>query len=141
MSDGVPDGNGTPFEQPEDVRRALSAVAKARVTEALLVIVVCLASLGLIATTAWNTYRLQSFSQQQVRAQDFGLRAVDCILDNFAEHRWVNETYHREQAEKLGIPVPMHLPLPRRPSEKQLADDCRDFDEGRLGEIPTTTTR
>jgi hypothetical protein len=140
MTDLPDNGNGVGLEQPPEVRKEIQAVARARVTEAMLVIVVCVASLGLIATTAWNTYRLQNFSQQQVKAQDFGLRAINCILDNFAEHRWSNQAFHDSLGDFLKAPKTPHTPIPNLPSEGEFAHDCAPFNKGKTV-VSTPTTR
>ena len=139
-----PEFNGIGLEQPVEVTAAVNAVRRARRAEVLLVIVASIGAVALVATTAWNTYRLRSLTAQNVRAQNFGLEAVNCILDNLADHRWSNQVFHDNLAEFFHAPQTPHVPLPIVPSDKQFADDCAPFNlrveqrEGTAG--PTVTT-
>jgi hypothetical protein len=134
-------GHNGPVEQPPEVRRAVRAIAKTRVTEALFVVAVAVAALALIGTTAWNTYKVRTLTQQNVRAQDFGLRAVECILDNFADHRWSNQQYHDALADFLHAPRTPHVPLPRLPTQEEFNQDCGPFNRGETHYGTTTTGR
>lgn len=127
-------------ETPTEIRDAVHAVARARVAESLLVLVVCMAALALVGTTAWNTYRLRKFNQQQVQAQEFGLRAVECILDNFAEHRWSNQQFHDSLADFVKAPRTPHTPLPNLPTDEQFATDCAPFNSTRPAVASSSTT-
>jgi hypothetical protein len=137
--DEQPTVDGIGIEQPVEVTAAIKAVARARVAESLLVVAVCIAALALIGTTAWNTYRLQHFSRQQVEAQNFGLKAVSCILENFAEHRWSNQVFHDQLGTFLHAPLTPHTPLPNLPTDAQFAEDCGPFNKGKIVVSSTTT--
>jgi hypothetical protein len=121
----------------------------------MLVLVAVMSGVGLVATTAWNTYRLRQLTQNNVKAQQFGLEAVNCILDNLADHRWSNQVFHDQLGAFLHAPLTPHVPLPVVPSDKQFAADCAPFNlrtEQREGTetipsappentvLPTTTT-
>lgn len=123
-SHGEPNGATAP--SPE-VKAAVEAVARARAAEALLVIIVCVGAIALVGTTAWNTYRLRQLTQNNVKAQQFGLEAVNCILDNLADHRWSNQAFHDSLGAFLHAPLTPHVPLPIVPSDKQFAADCAPF--------------
>jgi hypothetical protein len=134
----LPNGH---VEQPPEVRRAVAAIARTRVTEVLLVFVAVLVALGLVGTAAWNTFKVRSLTQQNVKAQDFGLKAIRCILDNFSDHRWSNQEFHDSLATFLHAPVTPHVPLPRLPSEAEFAEDCGAFNRGGTHDGATTTSR
>lgn len=136
MDNGLPNGH---FEQPDEIQRAVQAVTKTRVTEALFVFVVAICALGLVGTTAWNTFRLRSLTQQNVKSQDFGLRAVECILDNLAEHRWSNQEFHDSLGDFFKAPRTPHTPLPNLPSDEEFAQDCGPFNKGKIA-VSTSTT-
>lgn len=127
MSDPPIHGNGLLTEPSPDVQRAVAAVGRTRRAEALLVAVVCIGAIALVSTTAWNTYRLRQLTQQNVNSQHFGLQAVDCILDNLADHRWSNQVFHDNLADFFHAPTTPHVPLPLVPTDKQFADDCGPF--------------
>lgn len=145
------DENGAPIiATPPEVSRAVDAVNRQRWTEGLLVVVVSILVVGLIATTAWNTYRLRYFSQrqareqvQQAKAQEFGLKAIQCILANFAEHRATNQDVHDAIAAKLGVAPTPHTPLPQRLTEEEFHAVCDPFGPAAFKEdshVATTTT-
>ena len=131
--------NGHPSSPPPEVKAAVDAVARARTAEVLLVVIVCVGAIGLVATTAWNTYRLRALTQQNVKAQDFGLKAIDCILDNFAEHRWSNQAFHDRLGEFLHAPTTPRVPLPNLPTDADFAADCGPFNRGKVVAPPTVT--
>jgi hypothetical protein len=113
--------------QPVDVQVAVQAVNRARHFELLLVGVVCFGALGLTGATAYNTYRIKQITNTNKKAQDFGLRAVECILDNFADHRWSNQVFHDNLANFFHAPTTPHVPLPLVPTDAQFANDCAPF--------------
>lgn len=126
------DENGTPItETPPEVQRALSAVTRQRQSEGALVILVAVLIVGLVAATAYNTYKMRSLTQRSVESQDFGLKAVECILDNFSEHRWSNQSFHDSLADFLHAARTPHTPLPNLPTDEQFNSDCAPFDAGR----------
>lgn len=127
------------FDQPPEVQRAVAAVRRARVTEGLFVIAVTVAAFALVTTTAWNTFKVRSLTQQNVKAQDFGLKAVFCILDNFAEHRWSNQAFHDSLAAFFHAPTTPRVPLPNLPTDDQFTNDCAPFNHGKLEAPPTVT--
>jgi hypothetical protein len=160
MTDGIDpfaNGNGEPITaSPPEIKAAIDAVARARIAEVLLVIIVCVGAAALVATTAWNTYRLRQLTQNNVKAQQFGLQAVRCILDNLADHRWSNQVFHDNLGAFLHAPLTPHVPLVIVPTDEQFAADCAPFNlsterregtggptvttEGPLATNPTTTT-
>ncbi len=121
---------------PPDVTRALEAVRRTRVTEAALVFVVALSALALTGATAYNTYRVRQLLNQNQKSQDFGLKAVECILDNFAEHRWSNQAFHDSLAQYLKAPFTPHTPLPNLPTNEQFMADCDPFNRARTTQPP-----
>jgi hypothetical protein len=127
-------------EQPPEVKRAVAAIARTRVTEALFVFVAVLIALGLVGATAWNTFKVRSLTSQNVKAQDFGLKAIQCILANFAEHRYTNQALHDGIAAKLGIPPTVHTPLPARYSDEQFKKVCDPFGPVSFKEDGNVTT-
>jgi len=150
MTDDEPslvDGDGHPIvDTPPEVKAAVIATARARHVESLLAVAVAAVVLGVVGATAWNTYRLRTLTHQNVQAQNFGLQAVSCILDNLADHRWSNQVFHDNLAEFLHAPTTPHVPLVLVPSDAQFEKDCGPFNlrteqrEGTGGPIVTTTT-
>lgn len=134
------DHNG-PVEQPPEVTRALAAVNRTRVTEAMFILAVAVAALLLVSTTAWNTYKIRTLTAQNVKAQDFGLRAVECILDNLSEHRWSNQVFHDQLGDFLHAARTPHTPLPSLPSDEEFASDCAPFNKGKTVVSTSTTSR
>lgn len=128
-------------ETPPEVTAAVAAIRRTRVAEGLLVIAVTVAAFGLVGATAWNTFRLRSLTQQNVKAQDFGLRAVECILDNLADHRWSNQQYHDALADFLHAQRTPHVPLPRLPTDAEFNEDCGPFNRGETSHGTTSTSR
>jgi hypothetical protein len=126
-------------ETPPEVTAAINAVRRQRIAEALLGIAVAVAALGLVGATAWNTYRLRTLTQQSNQAQNFGLKAVECILDNFSDHRWSNQEFHDSLADFLHAPKTPHVPLPRLPTEEEFAADCGPFNRGESAGVTTTS--
>jgi len=133
--------DGQPLvDTPPEIRAAVTAVERARRAETWLVVVVAVVVLGVVGTTAWNTYRLRNLTHQNVKAQDFGLKAISCILDNFAEHRWSNQQFHDELGKFLHAPMTPHTPLPNLPTDEKFAEDCAPFNTLNTIVVSSSTT-
>jgi hypothetical protein len=54
-------------------------------------------------------------------------QAIQCVLDQFAEHRTTNQTVHDNIAKALGVPPTPPTPLPERATEGDIMKACTEF--------------
>ncbi len=119
----------------------IRTATRAHRIEVALVSVACAIGLGLTATIVAGTLRLQDYAktnkalgeqnthllQNRVQADQFGILAVRCVLDQFALHRNTNQIVHDHMAAALHVDATPATPLPPIPSDQQVMDDCSPF--------------
>jgi hypothetical protein len=69
--------------------------------------------------------------QENVAGREQIQRAIQCVVDQFAEHRVTNQSVHDDIATALGIEPTPHNPLPPRATEEEIAKTCAEFYPGR----------
>lgn len=129
-----------PVPEPEAslVRRTVDEVRRnnrwATRLEVALVIIVCLVNLVFVAFVGWNTRQARELSKSNravldrvEQGNDVGIKAVQCVLDNFALHRNTNQDVHDAIAKALKVPPTPHTPLPDAPSDDKISADCAPF--------------
>lgn len=65
--------------------------------------------------------------EQREQADAFGLKAVRCVLDQFALHRVTNQIVHDRMAGALRVDATPLSPLPPLPTDAQVEEDCGPF--------------
>jgi hypothetical protein len=53
--------------------------------------------------------------------------AIQCVIDQFAEHRITNQAVHDGIAKAMGVAPTPHTPLPERATEEQIMKVCAPF--------------
>jgi hypothetical protein len=111
-------------------RLMVTIVSLVSVVGLILIVVIVVAVLRLQQYAQTNT-RLGRQNAQLLKAQEanneFGIKAVECILANFAEHRYTNQEVHDGIAKALGIPMTPHTPLPQRFTPEEFTKVCGPF--------------
>jgi cell division protein FtsL len=131
-----------PNGEAHEVREALIRVAQ-RAHRIEIVLIAAAAATSLILTVAViiGMIKLQDYAeinrdlnqqntrllQTQKESSDFGLKAVQCILDQFALHRITNQTVHDHIAHALRTESTPISPLPPVPNEAEVAKACEPF--------------
>lgn len=108
-------------------RKMVQADTRARAYGTVLVVLLAAFIGASLAITAFTATQVKTLAETNAASLEYGADAVNCIRYLIIEHRWVNEEYHREQADFLGIPAPKHSELEPRPTPEQTAKACARF--------------
>lgn len=145
MTEPPPPSQFNTVEDGQVVRTAAEEVRRwASWSNRIEVILVGLAALALVVLAVQNNAnsgRVKQLVEAQVKGQQFGIDAVNCIRYLIIEHRFVNEEYHREQAVKFGLTPPPHPALGRRPTQDEIMQACKAFEGNPQPPQVSSTTR
>lgn len=118
----------------DKIDRAATALNRTRMIELALVAVTCIAALLALGFTVVNSNQTREISEsnrqileRRAGAEDFGLSAIRCVLDQFALHRITNQEVHDHMAGVLHVDATPLSPLPPLPTDTQVRADCEPF--------------
>lgn len=142
---------GVPEPEASEIRQKITEVRTNNMwATRFQIALVILTAAGMMATSVFSLWtvtevrRISRANQRQLEANvagaQFSVDAVNCVRYMLAEHRHVNEMYHRQAAELFEIPAPEHAPLPSRPGPEQVTRACARFDVSQPEKVPTVTT-
>lgn len=142
---------GLPEPEASEIRQKITEVRNNNMwATRLQIALVALTAAGMLATSVfslWTVTEVRRISRNNARQLElntagaqFSVDAVNCVRFMLAEHRWVNETYHKAAADQFKIPSPEHAPLPPRPTADQVIQACKRFDVSTPDQVPTITT-
>lgn len=74
-----------------------------------------------------NAIDTKDRTQSSVEDRRVLREAIQCVIDQFAEHRVTNQAVHDALADALGVPRTPPSPLPTRASAEDIMKVCAPF--------------
>lgn len=131
-------GNG---EADEARARLIATARRAHLIEIGIVTMAASLALVLLVVMVVSLFRLEDYGrtnkllneqnvkllERQEQSNGFGVKAVQCVLDQFALHRITNQAVHDRLAAHDKVDPTPTTPLPPMPTDAEVAEDCAPF--------------